>query len=1470
MVAADPTVSKYTPTSSSPPQSNNDFLMDDAPNFSRDETPSLFVQQEPRQDPPRMEQPTSSYKHPICFFWDLEQKGMPGLSCKNGMGCNYQHVYEAGAPVADAPPGFHYRGPARKVSAEQRPESSRPEPARPEFATGRQTCFFWDLAQASSVNPPCKRGADCTYLHSHEKGVPVANPPSGFRLFGYGDTFSSEQAPESSKSSFTCFFWDNAQKSAFNDPCKNGADCLHLHEYRSGVPINLPPPGFQFGPERTVSADRSGDIPANDFDNKYSPRPEICTSDFDSHPSLQQSTASNERLSEAVRSDFDDYYPPNQPLLQFNTVAVPAATQSMNSGAPKVHSPKALETVSVKALSQAKPNTEALSPIPRSSWNPDRPSHAICHFYYYQRCTKGQSCVYIHSMDPSLPIAPSPHVCKNWLAGHCGRSDCRFTHVLPKTEFTYRTASIPTGDQAPREPIASALDKGPRVDKGALRRKSVKFADEPIISTDEPKTVAFADQTASREPPTGPSSKNCVWDLKGNCRFGDRCRDVHQDDSRNTNEIPLEFSRMAIESTPRSPSSDAVISESHNDTVMTGTEALQTSVVRAEIPLRVASSDLAPPPPPILALKRKKINMNDYKRRKMLDLVGARSKEIAFGTDDSQTAVFDFGEAEPDTHVWNQTFTSMTKISFDQLCMAQDFKAQQDIVHRCTLWDGGVTAADPADTVALGLITKVVDELILRAAGMMATFVDFAILIFPARRDEWRFLEEYCKPTEATLRYMIVEHNLGTKTSNHATKLPIGEPYKKILLSKIHRLRPEKLLPIVDIPNYRHKFYLFFPPSESQTADFVAAWLLGSQPNAHIYHSRSRGSWDYFVQNCKGYGVVLIHESMASSIWKLPFLSRLIAFSGLVFWNISDSPYPMYPSNQYLREPDMGRIRATRLFPHGCAFMLTPSLLVADPGYTYEILKWFLLGSKAKYLASTSGTWKMITCHSFADYLLDLANAKVEEKEEFERLNASDPAREAKLNERGLSYSTCEMRYKLHNAFVAWEMKRTLSDLDTDSDDALDDAYNPIGYAPESIDVNDEPRMIEWFAGWAQQRLDLYRKFVVVGTNSHSAPRATRIVEVPISKTNEMPAVRLPTFKPLAMASPEAAPVKTAVQKAHDVAAKFNSMSPKSPLASPKARERNLFNTTTPHPLTISTNLAKQASPSRTNDSDISMDLGSSPVTIRSFKHGIDAQQSDEVLKFVAHTGSSATEAKSCLAKAGNDFRRAVDLYKSEDIDSQVADLINSESNRQHARLPIAKADLQRANDFVSPALSQPSILPPQMDGSTDDAFSPNFNGPNGRPISSASSRSGITTDENGLRFVPRTIRSDNSPRPERPVKPGYVPVEDREAYKNNRVRDGFPIYEPGHSRPNSDSQRARPAGSPEKEGQANKGTWETLDTDMDVETETDMKTEMLKETMTFKATSAWYKELDAKGRGWEHMKVMWNWEEVKKHLGIR
>jgi chromo domain-containing protein 1 len=294
---------------------------------------------------------------------------------------------------------------------------------------------------------------------------------------------------------------------------------------------------------------------------------------------------------------------------------------------------------------------------------------------------------------------------------------------------------------------------------------------------------------------------------------------------------------------------------------------------------------------------------------------------------------------------WGLSFSSVSKVRFDQICIAQDFQARQGFLQCLRLWHGNLLPADIGDVEAVKAVNNVAGELIRRSAGLFSSFSAFLVLVFPAKKDEWKFLESTLDyPQDARLRYFIFWSNFNIRYSlkMNPITLAIDAPYRNILADRVHGLDYKQLLPIIR----RQKapvFFLLFPSTASQTADFIVSWLRSSSRSCKIYSSQSEDSWHYFIDNPEiRDGIILVRESAAAEPHRLPNLYSVVVKKNFTFWYLSESnsPYPLFPSTSYgFDNSTMGQLSAVRLFPHGCAFLLTPSFLLAEPHNAYQILK---------------------------------------------------------------------------------------------------------------------------------------------------------------------------------------------------------------------------------------------------------------------------------------------------------------------------------------------------------------------------------------------------------------------------------------------------------------------------------------------------------------------------------------------------
>ncbi|KUJ08996.1 uncharacterized protein LY89DRAFT_317150 [Mollisia scopiformis] len=1389
----------------------------------------------------------------------------------------------------------------------------------------RPVCYFWDKAQKDSKSKGCSNGYLCEYHHEYRPGAIVAPPPLGFI------EFSNKPSEDPVHYQSVCFFWDRAQTDSRWPTCDKGSSCTYLHEYKIGAPVAQPPPNYVFKSDNTSNAAAQKQSETMDDDFVASPP----------HPPWNKNALaaqSSNRSAQFARQR------EQQSQNSFNS------TVTYSSALPILPPRQAASTTASEAIStlMSTPLLPSVAkPVARLEerplWDPLNPENAICHFYYQNgKCMKGDKCKYYHSNDTRLPVIPSLDeqrriqariTCKNWLNNNCHftSTECWYLHEHTSTMPPKPDVRKPDAREAVVLPEKKSSALPPPSDS---RKKSVKFVleeEDKVFSEPEPISPAKGAREVNSSHRSRASNETvCTYWLSGNCRYGFNCFNLHENRSRQYSDVEMRDRDDGFQDrSRRTESLKGYIHSSKTpptpiDQDMSGMDAedpfstpLAPVVNSTTIPVASVVSNqgtsIEENPTPVLAPKvpRKKVSVAEYGRNQKLKKIGSRAKLVFFGYDESQPVNLDFGDMQHiEDSPWKRLFTDLDRVTFSQMCIAKDFKTMQEYLKRRGILAGSLVATDAEDQQIQKTIEKIGEELVVRSAGLIASFSGFSILLFPASREEWRFLEASSNyPKEGRLKYFVFESNLpiDRPESSESKGMKLGEPYRRLMIKMIHGLDIKELLPRVEAGQNPWKFYLLFPSTLKHTSTFLARWIKDCSAQSKIYDGQTEGSWDYF-RNTHDVGVVLVHESVVANIHCLPHLFEVVSRKPFVFWCISDrdTPLPLFPSWQY--EPDdssLGRITATRLFPHGCAMLLTPSFLVAEPKRAYDFLKLFLNKSEN----STPGSYKLVCAFNISQYILDLAISKASEKDAFEIEHRDNPAKDAMLNDAGLSFAHCDPRNKLHTLFARQDAKGWLeSPSDSDYSDSEynfhEDSVSPFVLVDRYIDPDDEPAMIEWFAGWSMRNLDMFRKFVVIGTGPSSARRAQRMKEfvVPVNaevsqlelelesrvEFNDTAALSEPlnnlpesNFRPFSLSKKEnlvpgqSKKSSEAKKTALNVAAKLTALSP--------------YKT----PLTTS-------SPAQTNSTNLTNPPIHQDQVGESTRHGIDTSLPTSQLEFCAATGGSASEAAIYLDRAQHNVNKAIYLYQQEkggslDLDSQISQLIATETNKPGPlRIATAEEDLARARELYRSTTSfNPNVMAfsapesagiPQYDGS-GDARSPESNGADDRPSSSGSTsttNSGIATGENGRRFVPKSTRADKSVRKEIAVRPGYVPAEDIPRYVS-------PAVAANRAASRTASLRSSPAPANNSPARAVQDPAvqepERMDLDSGVDAgsasgeETRMgqgwggdvgkkKVAVKKEIRkyTFEETTGWYERYKEKnGGGWEHIFVAAHEEAIKK-----
>ncbi|KAG9236133.1 hypothetical protein BJ875DRAFT_240872 [Amylocarpus encephaloides] len=493
--------------------------------------------------------------------------------------------------------------------------------------------------------------------------------------------------------------------------------------------------------------------------------------------------------------------------------------------------------------------------------------------------------------------------------------------------------------------------------------------------------------------------------------------------------------------------------------------------------------------------------------------LGSMTKMFTLGRNDQEPIRFTLDDIDQ-SHPWVQLLDSLEIIGLNETCMAQDFGAVFNSLRCREIWAGRFVPVD--NTIQS---RKISQDLIYLSSGLMATLTTsfqshHKLLVYPTGDNSWTGLNQNQNGAKSALNYYVFE-SLPWPVSTGSSKsilpeiardpnsLPRLSETIRSLLSTPTELNtaPEsssELINVIDIISMKDSqktsqaYFFIFPSTARELFQYMAKMLI--RRDGKTYSSESEGAWLSFVDDPSPQQlIVLVHGSMVSEICNIPKLQQLLRKkSNPRVFSISDaSPYGHISSS-----PDsssLKRITADKLFPHGACILLTPGLMVTSPEWTLKILEWYFGKLKhgrievasSRLNKATRGSYKLVVCHAFPDYLLDLAKAKAIERDRFMEKNHSDPSKDYKASQMGLSYDNCHARFKVH-AFVT---ELYSAGILGSANDSLIDYYNgiadedasPIMFTCPSIDPDNEPALVEWFAGYAAMKLRNFRKFVVLG-----------------------------------------------------------------------------------------------------------------------------------------------------------------------------------------------------------------------------------------------------------------------------------------------------------------------------------------------------------------------------------------------------
>jgi hypothetical protein len=458
-----------------------------------------------------------------------------------------------------------------------------------------------------------------------------------------------------------------------------------------------------------------------------------------------------------------------------------------------------------------------------------------------------------------------------------------------------------------------------------------------------------------------------------------------------------------------------------------------------------------------------------------------------FGTEEQEPIKIVFSDTNTEAStIWTQFLDRLTTINFNHVCLANDVQSQvAELGSYCAVGDILVGPALGSQN-----IEPLIDTLRLARSGLIFSCPELSILICPAQAKEWAFLiRDHPTSRDIKLKYFVLQPGIpvfdaqiGVIAKEYERAVDLVAPCMATLGMEIVNFTYNDLLPRQDFHKNIHNVFLLFPSKASELAQFLSIWLRNCCPSVNIFTRQKEGSWDYFLSRIsKSGGIFIIHASLIPLLGKIPHLSTAFqSHLGCTFWAIGEGSCEtsLYLPFAECDPIPVGRMKFTRLFPHGGVICLMPSFLDSQPQKANFFLEW----ARKKLERSTPGTWKLFGCHNLAQFLLHLANQRASERDDLlsiKNSNTEDLAANA-----GLSFEDCQMRftnYEIVDSIVQSDLIRNLG-----QEDAENEANLAVVSAYENIDPCNEKALVEAFAGWSILHVNLFRKFYVLGTDGNS------------------------------------------------------------------------------------------------------------------------------------------------------------------------------------------------------------------------------------------------------------------------------------------------------------------------------------------------------------------------------------------------
>ncbi|KAI1867184.1 uncharacterized protein JN550_007236 [Neoarthrinium moseri] len=459
----------------------------------------------------------------------------------------------------------------------------------------------------------------------------------------------------------------------------------------------------------------------------------------------------------------------------------------------------------------------------------------------------------------------------------------------------------------------------------------------------------------------------------------------------------------------------------------------------------------------------------------------------SFGPEGSQEVDVEFNGIPRGHSDWLVQFLSEEHIQFCMLCSAADFFSGDTIYEpQFKLASGSLSSPTEGGQAALDAVAV---NLLRTSAALYLPRSTHSILVFPTRSPAWSNLVDPAGMA-GTLDHLIFRPNKPLDIAHYpalsnavVARGADSASLRRTVMKQMAELDYDTLLS----NGKKHVFFLMYHGPETFLFQILVIWLRACQPDCQIFRSVEQGGWNRY-QEATLDGVVILHESVERSIRKIPRLWDTLKHGGHIFWSLSspDHESTLITDNDHSM-PDMPpQLKLTRLFPHGRAFLLTPSFMISQPAKLCELLEFI-------QLRSAVAPCVLVVCSTSTDYLLEIALEKARRRDLLtDKLGHTVSDQVAELE--GLSQDEFQDRLR------AWELMKNIMDPTRHGFKSHEDPPEDIGkvvLVDDLIAPDDEQSLVNWFAAWSLSRLDCYRKFYVVGSSLQGIEKARKMVRVP-------------------------------------------------------------------------------------------------------------------------------------------------------------------------------------------------------------------------------------------------------------------------------------------------------------------------------------------------------------------------------------